>query len=220
MRNRPIRLRLRSARFRSQAVLSLALALLAGACSDSTTTATGTDGPVVIDNLGGAPLEGHTPRGFAGSGTGLFAGDNLNANFPEGEGVQIFIAFDIADIADLAGQIDRATLSSDALSVRGAPFETLGTLRAQAVSFESFGPPVFETPGLGDAAECVRRDDSAIDCDVTDAATAALADGRSHLQMRVRFDTPGDGDGERDLALFFLTDSNTNEPGIFTLTLE
>lgn len=34
--------------------------------------------PIVVANHGGS-FEGHTPRGFPGSGTGLFAGDNLNS---------------------------------------------------------------------------------------------------------------------------------------------
>ncbi len=32
----------------------------------------------------------------------------------------------------------------------------------------------------------------------------------------MKFDELSDGDGEPDLALFFRTDSNTNEPDIFT----
>jgi hypothetical protein len=35
----------------------------------------------------------------------------------------------------------------------------------------------------------------------------------------LRFDQAGDGDGRADLAMFFVTESNTNQPGIFTLTL-
>ena len=198
------------------------LVLVAVACSSTSSetateiTASGVDGPVVVQNSGGPPLEGHTPQGFAGSGTGLFAGDNLNANFPDGEGVQIFIAFDLPDNLT---EVATATLSSEVLTVRGTPFESLGPLRAQAVSFDTFGPPVFETPGLGEAVACSRRGENAIDCDVSAAAVQAVADGREHLQLRLRFDTRGDGDGEQDLALFFLTDSNTNEPGIFGLTL-
>jgi len=48
----------------------------------------------VLINEGG-PAEGHTPRGFAGMGTGLFAGDDLNPNFPPGDGVQLYLTFDL-----------------------------------------------------------------------------------------------------------------------------
>ena len=53
---------------------------------------------VTLKNHGGA-TEGHTPRGFSGMGTGLFAGDNLNRNFPEGDGVQIFLSFDLSGLS-------------------------------------------------------------------------------------------------------------------------
>ena len=173
--------------------------------------------PVVIGNLGGPPLEGHTPQGFAGMGTGLFVGDNLNANFPEGDGVQLFVAFELpSDV----GEVTAATLSSENMTVRGTPFETLGQLRAQAVSFETFGPAVFDTPGLGEPTDCSPQGTTALNCDVTQAVNDAVDAGTTNLQLRLRFDIPGNGDGEQDMALFFLTDSNTNEPGIFSLTLE
>ena len=60
---------------------------------------------VVVPNQGGN-MEGHTPRGFRGMGTGLFTGDNLNPRFPEGDGVQIFLTFDLSMVP--AGEIDSA----------------------------------------------------------------------------------------------------------------
>jgi hypothetical protein len=61
--------------------------------------------------------------------------------------------------------------------------------------------------------------DGGIECDVTDAVERAVALGEDRVQFRLRFETAGDDDGEADLAMFFVTDSNTNEPGIFTLDL-
>ena len=49
--------------------------------------------PASIENQGGS-LEGHTPRGFAGMGTGLFVGDNLNPGFPNDDGVQTWLTVD------------------------------------------------------------------------------------------------------------------------------
>ena len=49
---------------------------------------------ILLQNQGGS-MEGHTPRGFRGMGTGLFAGDNLNQRFPDGDGVQLFLTFDL-----------------------------------------------------------------------------------------------------------------------------
>ncbi len=67
---------------------ALVLALLVSACGSSSSDAVPDQAavddavdsaalPLQIQNQGGS-MEGHTPRGFAGSGTGLFAGDNLN----------------------------------------------------------------------------------------------------------------------------------------------
>ena len=47
----------------------------------------------------------------------------------------------------------------------------------------------------------------------------ALDDERPNVQFRLRFDRAGDGDGSPDLAMFFITNSNTNEPGIFELEI-
>ena len=48
---------------------------------------------VSLENIGSGDMEGHTPRGFQGQGTGLFIGDNLNPNFPDGDGVHAYISF-------------------------------------------------------------------------------------------------------------------------------
>jgi hypothetical protein len=46
----------------------------------------------------GDDTEGHTPRGFPGSGTGPFTGDNLNSSFPDGDGVQMYLTFDLPEV--------------------------------------------------------------------------------------------------------------------------
>lgn len=197
----------------------VAVAIVAAACSadgsapaDRPDAAT-IDGLVRIDNRGDS-VEGHTPRGFAGMGTGLFVGDNLNPGFPEGEGVQTFLTFDLPP--DLAPPIS-ATLTSDALEVTGSPFVDLGPLRAASVTYPAFGPEVFDTVPDSEPVTCERVGDTSISCDVTAAVVADLEAGATITQFQLRFDTPGDGDGRQDLAKFFITDSNTNEPGIFVL---
>ena len=199
----------------------LALALVFAACSsaaapDTRAAILETDplSSTTLSNQGGA-LEGHTPRGFAGMGTGLFAGDNLNPNFPDGDGVQIYLTFE----ADSLVGVSSAVLSSDALTVRGAPFEDLGTLLAEPVSYDVFGTALFDLDPIGPAASCERVGNSGIACDVTDSVRSAFDAGETRFQFRLRFDQAGDGDGRADLAMFFVTDSNTNQPGIFTLTL-
>ena len=169
----------------------------------------------VVPNQGGAN-EGHTPRGFQGSGTGLFAGDELNTNFPPEDGVQIWLSFELPADVDT---VSDATLRSDALSVRGNPFETLGDLEIAPVRYETFGPSVVPLEPVGPTVICPPPSGSTFTCDVADAVSSEIDAGRSSVQFRLRFEEVSDPDGEQDLALFFLTDSNTNEPGIFNLEL-
>ena len=169
-----------------------------------------------IPNDGTTALEGHTPRGFAGTGLGLFAGDNLNPNFPNGDGVQIWLSF---AIPDGTAAPESAILRSDVLSTSGNVFEALGNLQAAPVSYEAFGPDLFDLAPTGDLVTCERPSDTSLTCDVSDAAAAAIDAGDPFVQLRLTFEEVSDSDGEQDLAMFFLTDSNTNEPGIFTLDL-
>lgn len=191
----------------SAGVLAL---VIAAACS--TTEVVGQ----VIPNHGGS-LEGHTPRGFEGSGTGLFAGDELNRNFPPDDGVQIWLTFDISDASD---QINTAVLSSDVMTVRGNPFEALGSLQAAPVRFDEFSRSVVGIAPIGDAATCEVPTATSLRCDVAAAVQGEIDAGRDRVQFRLRFEGVSDPDGEQDMALFFHTDSNTNEPGIFTLELQ
>jgi hypothetical protein len=161
-------------------------------------------------------MEGHTPRGFAGSGTGLFVGDNLNSGFPDDDGVQLWLSFALPASGAAPTQ---AVLSSDVMTVAGSPFEDLGTLLAEPVTYDGFGPQLFDLAADGPAVDCQRVGAERLECDVTDAVTAALGSGSQSAQFRLRFERVADGDGNQDLALFFLTDSNINEPGIFHLDL-
>ena len=175
----------------------------------------GTSEPLAIPNDGGS-MEGHTPRGFAGSGTGLFAGDNLNPGFPAGDGVQLWLTFGLPAGTPVPS---RAVLSSDVLTVAGSPFEDLGALQAAPVTYDSFGPELFDLTADGPAVDCQLVGEGRLECDVTDAAVAGIGGGVERAQFRLRFDQVADGDSDPDLALFFLTDSNTNEAGIFQLEL-
>jgi hypothetical protein len=169
--------------------------------------------PLSMPNQGGN-LEGHGPRGFAGQGVGLFAGDELNANFPSDDGIQIWLTFDLPPVA----RVDRAVLRSDALSVRGNPFETLGELRVEPVRYSAFEPESFDLSTTGDLTTCVADVEAGtLECDVTELVTAAADAGDDRVQLRLKFDVLSDSDGGPDLAMFFRSDSNTNETGIFTL---
>jgi hypothetical protein len=176
-------------------------------------------GRVAIPNEGGQQ-EGHTPRGFEGFGTGLFAGDNLNPGFPDGDGVQLFLTFSLDEVPT-AG-VRSATLSTEFASETGTPYVDLGELAAAEVLYDEFGPQLWNLSPVEDGAACVfaTSADGPFTCDLTSAVERSLADGHPYVQFRLRFERVADGDGQADLAAFFITNSNTNEPGIFTLTLE
>jgi len=170
---------------------------------------------VSVPNQGGA-MEGHTPRGFRGMGTGLFAGDNLNPGFPNGDGVQFFLSFDLSGLPD--GTVARAELRSERLQVSGDPFG-LGALRVETIRYSRFSPDLWDQSTTGEACVLAESATSSVACDVTAAVTQAVADGQSTAQFRVRLDEAGDGDGVPDLVMFFVSGSNVNEAGIFTLTM-
>lgn len=171
---------------------------------------------VVLSNHGG-DMEGHTPRGFQGMGTGLFAGDNLNPGFPNGDGVQIFLTFDLQGLP--AGDVLSATLRSMNSHVRGSPFEDLGPLRAQEVRYDRFSSALWNLSPLAGGHTCTfaTRPSDKFRCDITDVVRRSLEDGYRYAQLRLSMEKAGDGDGDSDLVAFFKADSNTNEPGIFTI---
>ena len=153
-------------------------------------------------------------------GTGLFAGNNLNPNLPNDDGVQIFLTFDLEDLA--ARDVLSATLRSTNMHLRGSPFEGLGPLRAQEVRYDRFSSALWDLSPLAGGHTCTLATEESDDvrCDITDVVRRSVEDGYAYAQLRLRMEKAGDGDGSADLALFFKTDSNTNEPGIFEIEIE
>ena len=207
------------------------LVLLAVACSSggddadvarATASATGAVSALtfVVPNVGNSEMEGHTPRGFRGSGTGLFAGDNLNPAFPNGQGVQIFLTFDILGVPP--GRVVSALLKSDQFTVSGTPFQDLGALNAEEMVWDRFTPDLWDDEPIPAGASCVFATSPAgpFECDLASAVQRSIDSTHSYTQFRLRFDRAADSDGVADLAAFFRTDSNTNEPGIFELVVQ
>ncbi|MFV2001029.1 MAG: hypothetical protein ACC654_11765 [Acidimicrobiia bacterium] len=205
---------------RATTVLFAGIAVIAAACSSvpEPTTTIGAAPPgttTAISNQGGTS-EGHTPTDFPGTGPGLFVGDNLNASFPDGVGVQTYLEF------ALPADIDATTaiLRSDRLITSGTPFEDLGPLVAEVVVYDTFGPDLFNLTATGPSAPCLVIGGTTLECDVGSAVQNAASAGQSTVQFRLRFEIPGDNDGVQDLAMFYRTDSNTNEAGLFELVIE
>lgn len=173
---------------------------------------------VVITNHGGN-MEGHTPRGFQGMGTGLFAGDNLNSRFPNGDGVQIFLTFDLENLP--VRQLKSAILRTTNIHLRGSPFRDLGPLRAQEVRYDRFSSALWNLDPLAEGHTCIfaTEDSDAFECDVTEVVKRSIQDNYKYAQFRLRMEKAGDEDGNADLVSFFKIDSNTNERGIFEVEI-
>jgi len=177
-------------------------------------SAVATADTIILLNQGGS-MEGHTPRGFQGMGTGLFVGDNLNENFPEGDGVQLFLLFDLTSIPK--GKVESAVLQSLHATVRGTPFLDLGNLRAQEIRYDSFSSELWDSKAGDEICTFAMSIDSPFACDLAGAVQRALDDEYPYAQFRLLFDKAGDGDGEQDMVMFYIQDTNTNEEGIFEL---
>lgn len=181
-----------------------------------------------FENSGDPGLEGHTPRGFQGQGGGLFAGDNLNPNFPDGDGVQIFLTVDLArgdndeDLLDGGWTIQSALLSSDNVDFNGTPFVDLGDLTAEEIRFDDFSSALWNADVEPGGQSCVfaTSTDGPFECDLAQALQNSLDDGYDRLQLRFQLDEAGDSDGQADMVLFHLGDTNATEPGIFSLEVE
>lgn len=175
--------------------------------------------PITLKNQG-SDMEGHTPRGFQGQGTGLFAGDNLNSNFPNGDGVQIFLTFDLSSVPKT---INKATLkvSNQNLHFSGTPFKDLGNLIGEEIRFEEFSSELFNLDPVHNGAICIFATDSSdpFECDLTQAAQNSLSDGYPYVQFRLRFEKASDSDNIQDMVMFYTKNSNTNQPGIFELKI-
>ena len=178
---------------------------------------------IVLNNQGGN-MEGHTPRGFKGMGAGLFAGDNLNPNFPNGDGVQIFLTFDLGSIPTGASVTEKtgfrivsAALRSENVHIQGSPFKNLGELKVETVTYDTFSSALWNIKP--DSFICAVADitDGIFECDVTSAIQQALENGSHFAQFRIRFEKASNNDGQPDLVMFYKTNSNTNESGIFQI---
>jgi len=175
-------------------------------------------GPVLFSLFSLADdMGGHTPRGFRGQGAGIFVGDNLNPGFPNGDGVQAFISFDISELA--AKDYQKATLFSPFLKVSGTPFEDLGKIVVEQIEFERFSSSLWDAPVethvICDLA--IAPDQTSASCDLSATVQAVLEEGKDQLQFRLQFESPSDNDGAPDLALFYKQNSNSNEGGVFQI---
>ncbi len=180
-----------------------------------------------LTNSGNPDKEGHTPRGFQGQGGGLFTGDNINGGFPEFEGTQIFLSINLkqapeGDLTDGDWAVQSAVLSSDNVEFNGTPFADLGVLEVEEVVFDDFSSVLWDLEPVTGGAACTLADSMAgpFACDLAPAVQAALDDGRKFAQFRIRMTELGDGDGQPDMVLFSLGNTNTTEAGIFDLVVE
>lgn len=172
---------------------------------------------IILINIGnqGGNMEGHTPRGFQGSGEGLFAGDNLNPDFPNEDGLQIFLSFDLSEIPE--GELKSAILSSNNTNIEGNPFEDLGNLIVNEIRYEKFSSELWNLEEKENSCIFTNTNESSFECDITQIVNNSLNDDYKYAQVKISHEKISDEDNEPDLTKFFIKDSNTNEPRIFNL---
>ena len=114
-----------------------------------------------------------------------------------------------------------AVLRSDNAHVRGTPFLDLGAVDAEEFRYDRFSAVLWNSAPLPNGARCVfaTQVDGPFSCDLTSAVQRSLDDAYPFAQFRLRFDGAGDGDGSPDMVMFFIADSNTNQPRIFELVV-
>ena len=109
-------------------------------------------------------------------GTGLFAGDNLNPRFPNGDGVQMFLTFDLSALP--SGKVVSAQLRSENVSVQGMSLKDLGPLREEEVRYTEFSPALWNlrVPAGGDSCVFATSSKGPFQCSLTDAVQRSLDD--------------------------------------------
>lgn len=208
-----------------RAPMTLTAALVLTACGGGPSPSTAGTSPAVhqtpegyvLGNLGDGELEGHTPRGFEGQGSGPFVGDNINPKFPDGDGVQLFLSFDLKPLP--RGMIASAKLRAKETRVAGEPFASLGKLMLEEVRFDQFSKALWNSEGSGERVFASSKE-GPFECDVTD-----IVDRRRSTQMaqvRLRFEKAGDGDGVKDVVYFNpkAGSADHNEPGLLELVVQ
>ena len=85
--------------------------------------------------------------------------------------------------------------------------------------YNAFSSKLWNLKSSGQACIFGVSSEELFECDVTDEMKRALDSGDTSLQFRISFEKAGDNDGEQDLVMFYNTDPNTNEPGIFQLVI-
>lgn len=171
----------------------------------------------ILYNEGNNTMEGNTPRGYAGSGPGLFVGDDLHSDFPSGDGVQAFISFNLSSLG--SQNVTEAVLRTTNYEIRGTPFKDLGNLIVDEMRYANFNDRLWAWAPVLNGADCVFATSAQgpFSCDVTEGLQIAFRTGRTKVQFRLRTEIPGDGDGVQDMIFFYISDLNATEPGIFEL---
>lgn len=175
---------------------------------------TGGEGPVLIPNSGDA-MEGYTPRGYSDAGKGLLVGDNVNADFPQTDGVRSFLTFSLEGLKDK--KLRSVVLFSDHVQVFGTPFQDLGKLRLVETRYDAFSSKTWNAE-TGDVV-CTFEEltDDTLSCDVTEHIRQLIREGRNTAQFILEFEKKSDGDKAPDILLFSRTGDKENKPGTFVL---
>lgn len=98
----------------------------------------------------------------------------------------------------------------------------LGDLTAEEIRFDAFSSALWnaDVEAQGQSCTFATSADGPFECDLAQALQNSLDDGYDRLQLRFTLDEAGDSDGQQDMVLFHLGDTNATAPGIFALDIE
>ena len=143
----------------------------------------------------------------------------MNQNFPEGDGVQIFLTFDLSFVQETITEA-RLQAPKENIHFSGTHLEDWGNLIVEEVRYDTFSSKLWDLGSSGNGCIFATSEEGPFECDVSSIVTNSLNDNYRYAQSRIRFENPGDNDGQQDMVMFYITNSNTNERGIFELVIE
>jgi hypothetical protein len=141
--------------------------------------------------------------GTFGTGSCATASSNIcigDSNFGPNASYRGFVSFDLSVIPSDSVELTEARLELEVDSLIGDPFDDLGQLLVEDVTFATIGPAAFAAAGLAvPGGATTARVGTLLSFDVLGALPSDLADDSS--QYRLRFQSVSDGDGAADALL-------------------
>jgi hypothetical protein len=160
-------------------------------------------GPGTVTQQSDPLLDGYRgSSGGGGTGQDIIVGNGGQAGTTTEKVWRGFMSFDLSDIPAV-GSIEGAQLRFYQVKVEGAPYQKLGTLVLEHVSYGSkLNRAAYDSPSLG-TATLVQQSAPGTWYNIVDQPIASwiaedLAAGRDRFQVRLRWAQETDGDNQED----------------------